>query len=383
MSELRFLTAGESHGQALTAILEGLPAGLKVDENRINDELKRRQGGYGRGGRMKIERDKVKILSGLRFGETLGSPITLEVINRDWENWQERMAPFGSPTGEKLTNPRPGHADLPGSQKYAREDLRDILERSSARETTMRVAVGAICREFLRTLGVEIFSRVLNLGGIDADPAKNVVPPESELNCADAAAEERMKRLIDEAKRDGDTLGGIFEIRATGLVPGLGSHIQWDRRLDAKLAAAIMSIQAIKAVEIGAGVEVANLPGSQIHDEIFLDEKDGICRQSNHAGGIEGGMSNGEDVVVKATMKPIPTLMRPLKTVDLVTGETVSAAKERSDTTAVAAASVVGEAMTAIVLAGVCCEKFGADAMVDVLTSWENYRNRLRGCLTR
>jgi len=379
LSCLRFLTAGESHGAALTAILEGLPAGLKIDQNNIDRELKRRQMGYGRGGRMKIERDKARILSGLRFGETVGSPISVEVVNRDWENWEERMAPFGEPAGEMLTTPRPGHADLPGGQKYGRRDLRDILERSSARETPMRVAVGAICKEFLRSLGIEIFSRVLNIGGVRADVAKISVPSESELNCADPIAEENMKQRIDEAKAKGDTLGGSFEIRIAGVMPGLGSHIQWDGRLDAKLAAALMSIQAIKSVEIGAGCEVADLPGSKIHDEILRDGTGRIYRATNRAGGIEGGMSNGEEIILRAAMKPIPTLMRPLKTIDLATNEVASAAKERSDTCAVAAASVVGEAMAAIVVAGACREKFGGDTMADALNAVKDYRRRLNG----
>ena len=377
MSEIRFLTAGESHGAALTAILEGLPAGLKLNLSEINRELKRRQMGYGRGGRMKIEQDEVNILAGVRFGETIGSPITLEVVNRDHKNWGERMAAFGERTGDEITNPRPGHADLPGSQKYARRDLRDILERSSARETTMRVAVGAVCKQFLSALGINISSRLINLGGIRVDESLLNVPTESELNCADPVAEAKMKRLIDKAKQEGDTLGGTFEVRVAGLMPGLGSHIQWDRRLDARLAAALMSIQAVKGVEIGAGFSVADLPGSQIHDEIFLAEDGRLHRVTNRAGGLEGGMSNGEDIIVRAAMKPIPTLMRPLATVDLATKQKASAAKERSDTSAVAAASVVGEAMTAIAVAEAVREKFGGDAMIDVLAAVKNYLARL------
>ena len=375
--DLRFLTAGESHGAALTAILEGIPAGLAVNLAEINKELRRRQMGYGRGGRMKIEQDEVKILSGVRFGETIGSPITLEVVNRDHKNWGEKMAAFGEPKGEIITNPRPGHADLPGSQKYGRRDLRDILERSSARETTMRVAVGAICRQFLAKIGVEISSRLINLGGVQADKSSWDIPPESELNCADPAAEAKMKERIDDAKAHGDTLGGTFEVKVTGLMPGLGSHIQWDRRLDARLAAAVMSVQAIKGVEIGLGNEAANLPGSEVHDEILLDDTGRIYRATNRAGGLEGGMTNGEEIILRATMKPIPTLMRPLATVDLVTKQKTSAAKERSDTSAVAAASVVGEAMTAIVVAEAVREKFGGDAMSDVLAAIAHYKARL------
>ncbi len=383
MSELRFMTAGESHGPALTAILEGLPAGLSIDIEAINCDLARRQQGYGRGGRMKIERDKVEILSGVRFGQTLGGPITLRVVNRDWENWTDRMAVMGEPMGEKVTAARPGHADLTGIKKYAREDIRDILERSSARETTMRVAVGAVCKQFLHAFGMEVVSHVTNIGGASIDAAKvdrrMIGHTDSELNCYDKEAEEEMKSRIRAAKEAGDTLGGIFEVIVRGTPLGLGSHIQWDRRLDAKLAAALMSIQAIKGVEIGAGFACADLPGSRIHDEMFLDETGLVYRKTNRAGGLEGGMSNGEDIVLRAVMKPIPTLMTPLHSVDVGSGKEVLACKERSDTCAVSAASVVGEAMTAFVMAQALCEKFGNDAMVDVLSAFGNYRERVRG----
>ena len=351
MSKLRFMTAGESHGPQLTAILEGIPAGVKIDKETIDEDLFRRQQGYGRGGRMKIESDKVEIVSGVRFGETIGSPITLVVKNRDWQNWQERMAVFGEPKGDKVTAVRPGHADLVGVIKYNRSDARDILERSSARETTMRVAVGGVCKAFLKACGITITSKVIKIGGVVDDF-------------------EAMKAKIDEAKTKGDTLGGVFEVTVKGVPVGLGSHIQWDRKLDAKLAMAMMSIQAIKGVEIGAGFECANLFGSQVHDEIFYDEETNkIYRQTNRAGGVEGGMSNGEDIVIRAVMKPIPTLMTPLKSIDLETKKQVLACKERSDTCAVEAAAVVGEAMTAFVIAQAMVDRFGGDSLTDIKQS--------------
>lgn len=377
MSELRFMTAGESHGPCLTAILEGLPAGLKLDLDAINKDLARRQQGYGRGGRMKIEKDKVNVLSGVRFNETIGGPITLQVVNRDFQNWGERMAAFGEPAGEKVTAARPGHADFTGIRKYDREDVRDILERSSARETTMRVAVGAVCKEFLKALGITVVSQVTCIGGVAIDPAKvdraKLGTDISDLNCYDAEAEAKIK----EARKAGDTLGGIFEITVRGLPAGLGSHIQWDRRLDGKLAGALMSIQAIKGVEIGAGFNCAILPGSQIHDEMFLDEAGKVYRKTNRAGGLEGGMTNGEELVVKAAMKPIPTLMQPLHSIDIESHEEVLACKERSDTCAVSAASVVGEAMTAFVMAQAICDKFGSDAMVDLKAALAAYKARI------
>ncbi|MBR2179187.1 MAG: chorismate synthase [Selenomonadaceae bacterium] len=345
------MTAGESHGPQLTAILEGIPAGVKIDKETIDEDLFRRQQGYGRGGRMKIESDKVEIVSGVRFGETIGSPITLVVKNRDWQNWQERMAVFGEPKGDKVTAVRPGHADLVGVIKYNRSDARDILERSSARETTMRVAVGGVCKAFLKACGITITSKVIKIGGVVDDF-------------------EAMKAKIDEAKTKGDTLGGVFEVTVKGVPVGLGSHIQWDRKLDAKLAMAMMSIQAIKGVEIGAGFECANLFGSQVHDEIFYDEETNkIYRQTNRAGGVEGGMSNGEDIVIRAVMKPIPTLMTPLKSIDLETKKQVLACKERSDTCAVEAAAVVGEAMTAFVIAQAMVDRFGGDSLTDIKQS--------------
>ncbi|MDY6273147.1 MAG: chorismate synthase [Selenomonadaceae bacterium] len=380
MSELRFLTAGESHGPCLTAILEGLPAGLALDIEAINRDLARRQQGYGRGGRMKIEKDKAEILSGVRFGETLGGPITLRVVNRDFANWTDRMAAFGAPSGEPVTAARPGHADLTGCKKYARSDIRDILERSSARETTMRVAVGALCKEFLRSLGIDVVSHVTTIGGVAVNPdhidVMSIGRTESELNCCDAEAEERMKARIREAMAAGDTLGGTFEVIVRGVPVGLGSHIQWDRRLDARLAGAMMSIQAIKGVEIGAGFRYADQPGSAMHDEMYI-EGTHVYRRTNNAGGLEGGMTNGEPVVVRAVMKPIPTLMQPLHSVDIASKKPVLACKERSDACAVSAASVVGEAMTAFVIAQAIVEKFGGDAMVDVRTALSAYNERV------
>ena len=377
MAELRFLTAGESHGPALTVILEGLPAGLRLDLEKINGDLARRQQGYGRGGRMKIETDKAEFLSGVRFGETLGGPIAIQVKNKDFANWTDRMAAFGAPAGEKVTAARPGHADLVGVKKYDRADIRDVLERSSARETAMRVAAGAVAKQFLAALGMKISSRVLNIGGVCADAQKSEGNEASELNCRDAEAEERMKAKIREAKEAGDTLGGVFEVVVTGAPVGLGSHIQWYRRLDAKLAAAMMSIQAVKGVEIGEGFGYAELPGSRAHDEMFYDETGRVVRKTNHAGGLEGGMTNGEPIVLRAVMKPIPTLMQPLHSVDIAARQPVLASKERSDVCAVSAASVVGEAMTAIVVAGAVTEKFGGDAMRDVAEMVRLYRERI------
>ena len=348
---IRFIDAGESHGARLAGILEGIPAGLKISSEFINSELARRQSGYGRGARMKIETDKIILSSGVRFGETLGSPITLIVENKDFANWQEKMSAEGLPFGEKVTNARPGHADLTGAAKYAKIDVRDILERSSARETTMRVAAGAVCKIFLRECGIEISSKVLN---------------ESEII-----------KKIDTAKSNGDTVGGVFEIKITGAPAGLGSYIQWDKKIDAKFAAAVMSIQAIKAVEIGDGWANAQKFGSEVHDEIFIDENKKIYRKTNRAGGIEGGMTNGEPIIIRAAMKPIPTLMKPLRTVDIATKTPTTASKERSDTCAIFAAAVVGEAMAAIVTADSVVEKFGGDFLDDTLNNLKNYRERI------
>ena len=355
---------------------------MQLSRAELDAQLARRQRGYGRGGRMKIETDRVLVLSGLRFGETIGAPLTLQVVNRDFVNWTDRMDPFGAPSGERITAVRPGHADLPGVLKYDRRDARDILERSSARETTMRVAVGAVCRQLLAALGIDIASHVTEIGGVAVDAAAIRaddigVTNSDDLNCCDAAAGARMRERIDEAKLAGDTLGGIFEIVVRGLPTGLGTHTQWDRRLDARLAGALMSIQAIKGVEIGAGFACAHLPGSEIHDELYMGADGRPYRKTNRAGGLEGGMTNGEPLIVRAAMKPIPTLMAPLQTIDLATGEAVSASKERSDTCAVPAASVVGEAMTAFVLADAVCSQFSADNMTDLQASLAAYRARL------
>ena len=374
MSMLRFITAGESHGPCLIGIIEGIPAGLVLNKDGINADLSRRQRGYGRGGRMKIETDTAEILSGVRFGETLGSPITVMIKNHDHANWTERMAAFGEPTGEKVTAVRPGHADLTGVLKYNRRDARDILERSSARETAVRVALGAIAKQFLLSLGVEIRSRVTEIGGVAASDTDGTV--DEELNCSDQKACAKMKEVIDAAKKDGDTVGGKFTVTVSGLPVGLGSHIQYDRRLDARLAAALMSVQAIKSVSIGAGEECAERLGSLIHDEIFLSDAGMVTRRTNNAGGLEGGMTNGEPLVVNAVMKPIPTLMKPLQTVDIAEKRAISAAKERSDVCAVPAASVVGEAMVALTLSEAMVEKFGGDNMRDLSAALKIYRER-------
>ena len=383
MANFRFLTAGESHGQCLTAIVEGIPAGLKINLDEINKDMARRQQGYGRGGRMKIETDKAEFLSGVRFGETMGDPVTIKVANRDWQNWTDRMSVMGEEYGDKVTAVRPGHADLTGVLKYDRDDARDILERASARETATRVAVGGLCKQLLKACGIEVVSHVVKIGGIGIDESavdySQIGQGSSELNCYDSAAEEKMKQRIHEAMVEGDTLGGVFEVIIRGVPLGLGSHIQWDKRLDGKLAWAMMGIQAIKGVEIGAGFKCGELPGSQIHDEMFYDEKHNVYRKTNRAGGLEGGMSNGEDIVVRACMKPIPTLMKPLHSVDIGSGEEVLACKERSDVCAVSAASVVGEAMAAIGIGEALTDKFGNDAMVDLLAAMQAYKARVQG----
>lgn len=377
----RFLTTGESHGQCLTAIVEGLPAGLKVDIDKINEDLAKRQQGYGRGGRMKIETDRVEIVSGVRFGETMGDPITLRIKNKDWENWTERMSVSGAPAGETVTAARPGHADVSGILKYDRKDIRDILERASARETAARVAVGALCKQLLATCGITLTAHVTNIGGVamtSTDKADWEYYQTSEMRCTNPAVEAKMKEAIDRAKEAGDTLGGVFEVIVRGCMVGLGSHTQWDRKLDTKIAAAMMSIQAIKGVEIGVGFEYGSLTGSKAHDELFYEESRGYYRKTNRAGGLEGGMTNGEDVIVKAAMKPIPTLMQPLSSVDVATHESVKACRERSDVCAVSAASVVGEAMIAIVMTEAVLEKFGGDCMTDFLAAVQHYNDRVK-----
>lgn len=382
MGNFRFLTAGESHGQCLTAIVEGIPAGLKINLDEMNNDMARRQQGFGRGGRMKIETDRAEFLSGVRFGETMGDPVTIKVANRDWQNWTDRMSVMGEEFGDKVTAVRPGHADLTGVLKYDRNDARDILERASARETATRVAVGGLCKQFLKACGIEVVSHVVKIGGIGVDESKidyaKIGTGDSELNCYDPEAEEKMKERILSAMQEGDTLGGVFEVIVRGVPLGLGSHIQWDKRLDGKLAWAMMGIQAIKGVEIGAGFQCGELPGSKIHDEMFYDENKKVYRKTNRAGGLEGGMSNGEDIVIRACMKPIPTLMKPLHSIDIGSETEVLACKERSDVCAVSAASVVGEAMAAIVIAEAVTDKFGNDAMVDVLSAMKAYKARVQ-----
>jgi chorismate synthase len=380
---LRYATAGESHGPALLAILEGLPAGLAVDEERLNADLARRQKGYGRGKRMAIEQDRMEVLGGVRFGRTLGSPIGLVVRNRDWENWRERMAVFAPGQAKPVTRPRPGHADLAGGQKYGEyQDLRNILERASARETAARVAVGAFARAFLFDLGVEVRSQVLSLGPVSARPVDPFAFADaleaSALRVADPEAEAAMVAAIDHAKAEGDTLGGVVEVRARGVVPGLGSHVTAERRLDGRLGAALLSIPAIKGFALGDGVEVAGAPGRAAHDEIVPGPDGRLSRASNRAGGIEGGVTNGQEVRVRAYMKPLSTLIRPLRSVELTTGEPIKAAVERSDVTAVPAAAVVAEAMVALVLADAVLEKFGGDAMDEVKRNLAGYAATLR-----
>lgn len=386
----KFTTAGESHGPSLVAIVEGLPAGLPVDVEQINRELERRQWGYGRGGRMKIEKDHAEILSGVRHGLSLGSPLALVIENRDWANWTELMnaEPRDIPP-EKLRQvkrPRPGHADLAGGQKFGVRDLRNVLERASARETAARVACGALARQLLAAFHVEIRSHVIQLGGVPAQPlelgweAIAQIPDDAPLRCADAEAQARMIELIDEAKRAGDTLGGIFEVVARGAVPGLGSHTSWSEKLDGRLAQAVMSIPAVKGVAIGAGMEASGLPGSEVHDEISYNETTReFIRLTNRAGGLEGGITNGEELRVRGHLKPISTLRRALRSIDIDTKEEESAAFERSDITAVPAAGVIGEAMVALTLAHAMREKFGGDSLGEMRRNFEGYREQLRG----
>jgi len=376
-------TAGESHGPALVGILEGLPAGLELDQETLDRDLARRQMGYGRGKRMQIEQDRMEIVAGVRFGRTLGSPLAVIIRNRDFEAWHERMAVFGPPLAKPVTRPRPGHADLAGGMKYqAYADLRNILERASARETATRVALAAFARAFLAALGVRVIGQVVALGGVEAIPCDPFGPgvPErleaSQVRTADPGDEMAMIANIDGAKQAGDTLGGVIEVWARGVVPGIGSHVTMARRLDARLAAALVSVQALKGVEIGDAFAAADGPGSEAHDEIVRDEL-GVHRQTNRAGGIEGGISNGEDIIVRSAMKPLSTLIRPLQSIDLTTGEAIKAAVERSDVTAVPAAAVVAEAMVCLVLADAYLEKFGGDSMEEVRRNLAAYRASL------
>lgn len=384
MSRLRFLTSGESHGPRLVAIIEGVPAALPLTAAEIDVELARRQKGYGRGGRQKIERDTVEIQAGVRGGETLGSPIALSVVNRDFENWKGRMGaePFDS-TPEPLTRPRPGHADLAGGLKYDRHDLRDILERASARETAARVAVGTVARKLLSSVGIEVFAMVTSIGPVAAtiEGPLDVLAEKSrasELACPDDEADAAIRKAILEASHAGDTLGGSFSVVARGVPAGLGSHVQWDRKLDGRLAQAVMSIQAIKAVAIGDGPEVADRRGSLVHDPIGYDAATkSFTRSSNHAGGVEGGISNGEPIVVRGWMKPIATLRKALPSVDVRSKEVFEAAFERSDVCAVPAASVIAEAMVCLALADALVEKFGGDSLRELVRNVAQYRAQL------
>lgn len=382
---LHFTTAGESHGKALVAIVEGLPAGLPISAEAVDRDLARRMMGYGRGARMKIERDRIEWLSGVRAGETLGSPVAMLIANRDWKNWEDVMAAEGEP-GElrrrRVSRPRPGHADLVGVLKYDRVDARDILERASARETTARVASGALARRLLEEFGVEVGSHVVSLGGIRAPEAPLPVPlnpaaDASEVRVLDRSVEAEIIARIDQAKKAGDTLGGEVEVVARGLPVGLGSHVSWDRKLDGRLASMLMSIPAVKGVEIGMGFEAARRPGSQVHDPIEagepLDARGGFRRVTNNAGGLEGGMTTGEPLVVRVAMKPISTLMSPLPTVDLTSGQVAAAQSERSDVTAVPAMGVIAEALVAFVLADAMVEKFGGDSLSELRRNVEGY----------
>lgn len=387
MSKFRYLTAGESHGPQLSAIIEGVPSGVALTAEAINRDLARRQQGYGRGGRMKIERDTVELLSGVRWGETIGSPLTLVVANRDWENWNLKMSPLAEHRDDSIavTRPRPGHADLTGVLKYDLDDVRNVLERSSARETAVRVAVGGVARSFLRQLGITIGGFVTEVGGVTAgrpdEPLEAVWQraEQSEMFCCDPQAEVEMKRVIDVAKAEGDTLGGVVEVQATGVPAGLGSYVQWDRKLDARLAMALMSIQAIKGVEVGIGFDAARRPGSRVHDQIGYDAATREYRhEGNNAGGIEGGMSNGEPIIVRAAMKPIPTLYKPLRSIDMRSHEPFEATVERSDTCAVPAALVVAEAVVAIEIADAMLEKFGGDSLAEIRRNLEGFREQMR-----
>lgn len=400
---LRYLTAGESHGRELTAIVEGMPSGLAVSPGYIDRDLARRQKGYGRGGRMAIESDRAQLTSGVRWSKTLGSPITIVVCNRDWENWKDVMCPEEPAVrGETraVTRPRPGHADLSGGLKYGHEDLRNVLERSSARETAARVAAGAVARRLLEEFGIRVFSWVVAIGGVRWEVKDGALKTESlfnkaersEVRCPDNGASLRMKKEIDAARDRGDSVGGVFEVVATGVPPGLGSHVQWDRKLDGALAGALMSIQAIKGVEVGAGFRAAALPGSLVHDEIFYtsakkrDKSTGywptaprFYRKTNNAGGIEGGMSNGEPVALRASMKPIPTLYKPLRSIDIRTKRPFKAGVERSDVCAVPAAAVVAESVAAFEIARAFLEKFGGDSTAEIERNYRGYLKQIKG----
>jgi chorismate synthase len=381
---LKLITAGESHGPGLTCLVEGLPAGLAIEREAIDRDLHRRQLGHGRGGRMKIERDRVEVTGGVRHGRTLGGPVALQVVNRDYANWEERMNPW--PVEAEVAEvhlPRPGHADLVGTQKYGLSDVRDILERASARETAARVAGGAVAKEFLRAVGVEVYSHVLQITSVHAPRRDDLRPEdfadvdESPVRCLDPEASRAMVAEINRLRKANESLGGVFEVRAFGLLPGLGSHVSWEERLDGVLAQAILSIQAMKAVAIGDGYEVAGLPGSAAHDEIFYDDARGYYRETNRAGGVEGGMTTGDPLIVRGSMKPLPTLTKPLRSVDIATHQPAEALRERTDSCTVPAAGVVGEAMVAFVLADAYRRKFGGDHIEDVRAAVAAYEQRI------
>jgi chorismate synthase len=384
VATLRFTTAGESHGPGLVAVVEGLPAGLEVDRDAIDRDLARRQLGHGRGGRMKIESDRATVWGGIRHGKTLGSPVALLIENRDYANWTDRMNPW--PVEEEIDEvhlPRPGHADLAGVLKYGFTDVRNVLERASARETAARVAAGGLAKAFLRPFGISVHSQVLRIGSVtapDSHPAGGedyAGVDESPVRCLDADATTAMVAEIDAARKANESLGGVFEVRAFGAPPGLGSHVRWDERLDARIAQAMMSIHAMKGVSIGDGFDLAGRVGSQAHDEIFWDERRGFYRETNRAGGIEGGMTTGDPIVARVGMKPLPTLTKPLRSVDLESKEPAQALRERTDSCTVPAAGVVGEAMLALELARACREKFGGDAMADALAGFDAYKARI------
>ncbi len=381
---LHLVTAGESHGPGLTCILEGLPAGLRLTQEELNLDMARRQLGHGRGGRMKIERDTAEVTGGVRHGLTLGGPVALAVANRDYANWEERMNPWPVAEAAEVHLPRPGHADLVGLQKYKQSDVRNILERASARETAARVAGGAVCRAFLAALGVQVRSHVIQIASVHAPASERALSLEdfaevdsSPVRCLDEEAGRAMVREIDELRRANESLGGVFEVHAFGLVPGLGSHVSWEERLDGRLAMAICSIQAMKGVSIGDGFAIAGLPGSSAHDEIFYSPERGYYRETNRAGGLEGGMTTGEPLIVRGAMKPLPTLTKPLRSVDTETHEPAQALRERTDSCTVPAAGVVGEAMVSFVLADAYRRKFGGDHMDDVLEAVRAYRERI------
>ena len=375
---IRYLEAGESHGKGLVAIIEGLPAGIPIDLDEINQQLARRQGGHGRGGRMKIEKDKVELITGVRDGKTLGSPVTLMIHNRDWANWEQIMSaePGAAIDKKTVTLPRPGHADLTGGVKYNHRDLRNVLERASARETAIRVAVGALAQNVLKQFGVELWSHVVSIGAVQAKPdysKLNQALYDTPVYCTDQAAEQAMVKAIDEAKAQGDTLGGVVEVVVYGLPLGLGSYVQYDRKLDGKLAQAVMSIQAFKGVEIGMGFQAAAVPGSQAHDEIFYEAGRGFYHKTNRCGGLEGSMTNGEPVIVRGAMKPIPTLYRPLHSADFLTHQEGLASVERSDACAVPAAAIVMQNAVAWTILESFLEKFGGDHLDEVKRNYQSY----------